>query len=88
MSVISLPPTHVSLFAPPKVPRWMDAVLLAYACVIAGVFGFVARGFGTIAFHHPSDPHADAGMIVAGVCFVIAMVARFTASQCFARLTR
>lgn len=88
MAVISLPPTHVSLFAPPPMPRWLDAVLFPYASILAGIFGFLAKQFAWIAFTHMTDPHANAGMAVAGVCCVAAAAATFTAGKSFARLMR
>lgn len=88
LSPILPPPSHVSLFTQPKMPRWLDSALLIYAIVISGTFGFTAKGFGTIAFYHPGDPNAMKGMMVAGICFIVSAIAMFTASQCFTRLAK
>jgi len=87
MSLIDRPPQHFSLFTPlTRLPQLQNAALSIFASSVAGSFGYVAQQFGDIAFHHPQDPHALAGMLLAGACFAVSMAAMAIAGSSFLKL--
>ncbi|OOG45206.1 hypothetical protein B0E52_05595 [Rhodanobacter sp. C06] len=92
MSYILRSPKHVSLFSRKRrskpTPPLLELLLFLYASAVAGCFGFVAAKFGDIAFNHPHDPHAMAGMIVAYGCFTVALAATAVAGKSCLNLLR
>jgi cytochrome bd-type quinol oxidase subunit 1 len=89
MSVIFPPPGNdLALFnkgTPKKpekpLPNWLKVAHVLCAAAIAESFGFVGAQFGLIVWHHPHDPQAMTGMIVAFVLSTIALVAATVAGK-------
>ncbi|WP_266158596.1 hypothetical protein [Dyella silvatica] len=89
MSVIFPPPGNdVALFNKnkPKKPKeplpwWLNLALFPYASAIFLSFGYIGAQFGIIAFNHPADPYAMAGMLVGFVLGMVALLAGAVAGK-------
>lgn len=80
MNPVFSAPEHFSLFTKKKPPltkftAMADYFLFPCHLAFAGFFGFFAKGFGSIALTHPSDPYAHVGLATA---FVFTLIASYS----------